>query len=130
MHSFAVAGNDVFVEKKECNKFDLTAAQCFRLTHHTDWSRWFAIRSQKMPVWVKKMVLPQHESTVLRWPVKGAAKTTLCTSTKECNKYDLTAAHCFLRLAHHNDWSRWFAIRSPPPICCRSISFMGGVGKK
>jgi hypothetical protein len=27
---------------KECNKYDLTAAQCFRLAHHIDWYRWFA----------------------------------------------------------------------------------------
>jgi hypothetical protein len=32
--------------KKECNKYDLTAAQCFWLTHHNDWSRWFVISSQ------------------------------------------------------------------------------------
>jgi len=31
---------------------------------------------------------------------------------KECNKYDL-GAQCFW-LADHNDWSRWFAISSPP----------------
>jgi hypothetical protein len=29
----------------------------------------------------------------LPWLVKGAA--ALCTCTKECNKYNLTAAHCF-----------------------------------
>jgi hypothetical protein len=39
----------------------------------------------------------------------------------ECNTYDLIAAQCFW-LAHHNDWSRWFAISSPPPICCPSFT--------
>jgi hypothetical protein len=34
------------------------------------------------------------------------------------------------RLAHHNDWSTWFAISSPAPICCPSFSFMGGVAKE
>jgi hypothetical protein len=43
----------------------------------------------------------------LPWLVKGAA--ALCTSRKECNKYDPIAAQCF-SLAHHNDWSKWFAI--------------------
>ncbi len=33
-------------------------------------------------------------------------------------------------LAHYNDWSRWFAISSPLPICCPSFSFMGGVAKE
>jgi hypothetical protein len=33
-------------------------------------------------------------------------------------------------LAHHNDWSRWFAISSPPHICCHSFSLMGGVIKE
>jgi len=63
----------------------------------------------------------------LLWLVKGTA--TVCTSKKECNKYDLTGAHGFW-LAHHNDWSRWFATSSPPPISCPSLSFMCGVAKK
>jgi hypothetical protein len=36
---FAVAGRDIATactcKKKECNKLDLTAAQCFLLAHHT-----------------------------------------------------------------------------------------------
>jgi len=46
----------------------------------------------------------------LPWLVKGA--TQLCTSKKECNKLDLTAAEYFC-LVNRNDWSRWFAITSP-----------------
>jgi hypothetical protein len=45
---------------------------------------------------------------------------------KECNKYDLTTTQGFW-LTHHNDWSRWFAISTPPPVCCPSFSLMGGV---
>jgi hypothetical protein len=64
----------------------------------------------------------------LPWVVKGTA--ALCTCRKECNKYDLTASQCFW-LGHHNDWSRWFALSSPPPICCpSSFSFIGGVAKE
>ncbi len=48
---------------------------------------------------------------------------------KECNKYDLAAAQCF-RFAHHNNWSRWFAISSLPPIRCPSFSFIAGVAKE
>ncbi len=59
--------------------------------------------------------------------VKGSA--AVWTWRKECNKYDLTPAQCFW-LAHHNDSSKWFAISSPPPICCPSISFIGGVAKE
>jgi hypothetical protein len=29
--------------RKECNKYDLTPAQCFWSAHRNDWSRWFAI---------------------------------------------------------------------------------------
>jgi hypothetical protein len=43
----------------------------------------------------------------LPWLVKGT--TQLCTSKKECNKLNLTAAQYFW-LVDHNDWSRWFAI--------------------
>jgi hypothetical protein len=31
--------------RKQCNKCDLTAAQCFWLAYHNDTSRWFAISS-------------------------------------------------------------------------------------
>ncbi len=41
--------------------------------------------------------------------IKGA--TQMCTSEKECNKLDLTAAQYFW-LVDHNDCSRWFAISS------------------
>jgi len=34
-----------FTWRKECKKYDLTAAQCFWLAHHNDSSRWFAISS-------------------------------------------------------------------------------------
>ncbi len=34
-------------------------------------------------------------------------------------------------MAHHNDWSRWFAISSPlPPFCCPGFSFIGGVSNE
>ncbi len=57
------------------------------------------------------------------------ATTTTCTCSKECNKYDdSTAAQCFW-LAYQNDWSRWFPISSPPPLCCPNFSFMGEVAK-
>ncbi len=62
------------------------------------------------------------EQRTSQWLVKGTA--AVCTCRKECRKYDVTAA------AHHNDWSRWFAISSPPPICCPSFNFMDGVAKK
>jgi len=42
----------------------------------------------------------------LPWLVEGAIQ--LCTSKKQCNKLDLTAAQCFWSV-DHNDWSRWFA---------------------
>ncbi len=49
----------------------------------------------------------------LPWLLKGA--TQLCTSKKESNKLDLTAAQYFW-LVDHNDWSRWFAISSPHAV--------------
>jgi hypothetical protein len=49
------------------------------------------------------------DSCTLPWLVRGP--TQLCTSKKECNKLDLTAAQYFL-LVDDNDWSRWFAINS------------------
>jgi len=72
------------------------------------------------------MVLAQHNCGGCQL-VKGVA--ALCTCRKEYNKYDLTATQCFW-LAHHNDWLRWFAISTPPPIWCPSFGFMGGVAKE
>ncbi len=38
--------------RKECNKYDLTAAQYVWLAHRNDWSRWFAISSLCLtPIW-------------------------------------------------------------------------------
>ncbi len=67
------------------------------------------------------------ELQTLPWLVKGAA--ALCTSIKECNKYDLICCSVLL-IAHHNDWSKWFAINRPPLICCPSFTFRGGVAKE
>jgi hypothetical protein len=33
--------NSVWTCINECNKHDLTAARCFWLAHHNNWSRWF-----------------------------------------------------------------------------------------
>jgi hypothetical protein len=34
--------------RNECNKYDLTATQCFWLAHHNDWSGWIAFSSFSM----------------------------------------------------------------------------------
>jgi hypothetical protein len=41
----------------------------------------------------------------------------------------MTAAQYFW-LVDHNDWSRWFAISSPPRICSSSFCFIGGIVKR
>jgi len=106
-------------------------------------------KSQLMPVWLRKMVLAQHNCnwascryflsfflsfnlTSILGPERSIWRPSafLCTcKNKECYKYDLTAAQCFW-LAHHNDWSRWFVFSSSPPICCPSFSFFVGVAKE
>ncbi len=63
----------------------------------------------------------------LPWLVKGA--TQLCTSKKECNKLDLTAAQYFC-LVDHNDWSRWFAIGSPTYMQFQLQFLIVGLPKK
>ncbi len=35
--------------REECNKYDLTAAPCFRFVDHDDWSRWFVSSSTSPP---------------------------------------------------------------------------------
>jgi len=55
-----------------------------------------------------KLVLAQHNCTVLQGIVKGASLLCTCKK-KECNKLDLTGSRCFW-LVHHNDWSRWFSV--------------------
>jgi hypothetical protein len=58
--------------------------------------------------------------------VAGKWRRSALHFRKECNKYDITTLQCFL-LPHHNDWSRWFAISSPPPIGCPSFNFQVGL---
>jgi hypothetical protein len=58
----------------------------------------------------------------LWWRVKGAT-TTLRTCRQGCDKYDLTAAQCLL-LAHHNDWSKWFVISTPPTYFAVPVSVL------
>ncbi len=69
------------------------------------------MKSQNMPVSLRKMVLGQHN-----WTVCGGwyLAAMVYTRTKEFNKYDPDAALC--SLPYHNDWSRWFAISSPHPL--------------
>jgi hypothetical protein len=82
---------------------------------------------QHMPVWLRKMGFGSAASSLywLLWLVKLTA--ALFTCWKECNKYDLTTTQCFW-LAHHNDWSRWFAISSPPLIFAVPVSVFWVVG--
>jgi hypothetical protein len=80
-----------------------------------------------MPVWLRKIVLVQHNCSGCRgWSKSSAA---MCTCKKEYSKYYLTATQCFW-LAHHNDWSRWCVISSPPAICRPRFNFRGGVAKE
>ncbi len=54
-------------------------------------------------------------------------------SVINCDLTAAAAAQCFLETAHHNDWSRWFAISSPPTYFALpsfSFSFIGGVAKE
>jgi hypothetical protein len=63
----------------------------------------------------------------LQWLVKSA--TQLCTSQKDCNKLDLTAAQYFW-LVNHNDWSRWLAISSPHIFAVLFTVLLVGLLKK
>jgi hypothetical protein len=93
-----------------------------------DLKRW-TVQSERqfkvLTIWVNHCSLANEKqsfpATYVRWGWSGALR--------KCNKYDLTATQCFW-LAHHNDWSRWFVISSPSPICCPSFSFIGGVAKE
>jgi hypothetical protein len=54
----------VHLQKRECNKLDLTAAQYFSLVDHNDCSRWFAISSSHVyavPVTVLLVGLPRKK---------------------------------------------------------------------
>jgi hypothetical protein len=85
------------------------------------------MKSQNMPVSLRKLVLAQHNWTVCGgWLMAQQWCTHTCT--EQFNKYDLDFA--LFSLPYHNDWSRWFAISSPPPTYCASFSFMGGVAKE
>jgi hypothetical protein len=58
--------------------------------------------------------------------VQSAASALHLLPGEECNKYDLTAAPCFL-LADHNDSSRWFAISSTSDLFAIIMIRPGGL---
>ncbi len=66
-------------------------------------------------------------SSRLPWLVKGA--TEWCTSTKEYNKLDLTAAQYF-GLVDHNDCCWWFATSSPEVYAVPATVLLVGLPKK
>ncbi len=78
---------------------------------------------QQMPVWLRKMVSGPHICVYLSSWLSKRLSSTVCTCTKECNKYDLTAAQCFW-LAHHNDSSMWFTISRPPHLFAAPASVL------
>ncbi len=98
-----------------------SAAQCVTLHNKIGWRKvqifWFGSRK-----WFWLCIIEQFAKASKSW-------TNCCAPAEKSYKYDLTAAQGFW-LDHHNNWSRWFAIGSSPPICCPSFSFMGGVEKK
>ncbi len=69
----------------------------------------FIVKKSKCAGLAQEIGFFTPNSSSLPWLVKGV--TQLCTSRKEGNKLDLTAAQYFL-LVDHNDWSRWFSISS------------------
>jgi hypothetical protein len=76
---------------------------------------------EENPIWVRKLVLAPPSP----WLVKA---TAVCRN--ECNKYDQTA------LFRVSDWliimirPAGFLLVVLAPICCRNLSFMGGVAKE
>ncbi len=60
---------NIVVHLNECNKLDLTAAQCFWLVHQNDSSRWFAVSSSHVYavlVTVLLVGLPKRKTAKLR----------------------------------------------------------------
>ncbi len=81
-------------------------------------------KSVDMCVWLRKMV---WLSIGLQVAVSGKGHKRP-PMAGQC-KYDLTSAQYFW-LVDHSDCSNWFIISNPPPpICCPSFSFMGGIAK-
>jgi hypothetical protein len=72
-------------------------------------------------------------SMIVQVAVAGLGAQQGCApapKNKKCNKYDLTTAQCFW-LVDHNNWSRWFAISSPPHLFAVTVSvLLVGVAKE
>jgi hypothetical protein len=77
-------------------------------------------KSQNMQVWVPNMVFWSAKLHTLQVVDLNRRSNPACApaETPIMNYDDLTAAQCFWLAHHHNDWSRWFAISTPPsPVC-------------
>jgi len=87
---------------------------------HTVLSMWsctvklFEEKSKKCAGLAQKIVFAQYNCTLCGGWYKAQQATT-CTCRTECNEYDLTSSDQCFWFAHHNDWSRWFAIGSIVP---------------
>jgi hypothetical protein len=77
--------------------------------------------------WAQDIGFFASNSSSLPWLVKDS--TLLCTSKKECNKLDLTAAQYFW-LVDNTDWFRWFAISSSHVYAVPVTILLVGLPKK
>jgi hypothetical protein len=71
---------------------------------------------QIMLVWLRKMVLPPHYSRVSI--LAHESRSNSCDAPAE--KSVMNMISLLLSVSdwlNHNDWSKWFAITSPSPIC-------------
>jgi hypothetical protein len=87
----------------------------------------FIVKKSKCAGLAQEIGFSAPDSCSLPWLVKGA--TEFCTSEKECNKLDLSAAQYFW-LVDHNDWSRWFAISSSHVFAVPVTVLFGWVAPK
>jgi hypothetical protein len=103
-------------------------------------SMWFQTVKFIVTMWKCACLAPEIDfsaSNLCSLPclVKGA--TQLCTSKKQCNKLDLTAALLIavykqigtIWLVNHSAWSTCLLL-VVPQICSSNYSFIGGVAKK
>ncbi len=87
----------------------------------------FIVKKSKCAGLAQKIGFSAPNSCSLPLAVKGS--TQVCTSKKEYNKLDLTAAQYFL-LVDPNDWSRWFAISSSHVYAVLVTVLLMGLSKK
>jgi len=92
----------VCTSRNECNKDHMTAAKCFWLAHHNDWSRWFVISSS--PTYLLSHFQGWQQSIQLNLDVKNSFAGSYTKHHWGCSNTFSNPTHLRSQFCHMWSW--------------------------